>query len=1182
MPTPSVGDISGSSNSMLSEENIRYSFDHENSKKFFFVKRCNQQLLAAATREHPNTVGCLNSSWTSMLYDADGNQFNHADFEGNLFNAITTLGRWKLKGDVKDFLGKFVLQPVLLVEDHYETRYIWGPCLDGGNRLYLVSPALVKTLKEINLHPWIRKIVQVKDRVTKQLVAVHDHRFTRRYYLKFSINVAAFVLAPPVPYMITVFSTNSYIMWAVGQDVIGQLPTRYRICRAINTVARINWEIQGAPFKVVHKVSTRLRKGMARSLLAILEMIGVDVSEYWKEIVVAENWWLDETISILLCTSLVYIVYRAISYSLGVKTEGEYDKSDRHTKSSKKAMKTNQTRQLRRFNHQSSKDLKVCESICKEEDDYEYEGEDGNYLRVGTCKVDKDNFYKSKILDEVVNLTYEFEGAIQVEVRSEDRTHITFKVNSIDDFVVEQHKLDEVSRYRYKSNDKDNFGIFFQMSLVGNQDDIKKQYLAIVKEYEQFHIYEFYADFLIRRVEGDLMCRAKFFTRTTITEGQRKYFTRANLKGLEAVRDRITGKKIVDTSVNKVLNEFRTEGISDVINYLPSFKKNHMVRLVKHNNFNFESTEERSSWGIGHRGVIFLNAHFCKVGEYLRFSRKESDHRWYGICKVIDLNNVRDLAIAKIMTKSDVQKELSNIGVSATISHMMPVKDLFSDVSSVLCSNQEWVAKVDDVEVLTFLPKSDITIFGRAKARMLANVCSEEGIFDCDTKEIFEIRGLSVETRVSQPGDCGGPIFLSRISTPPKLIGFHTGSSRKYIYGAFLVKEDLASFRYESEDVDEWEKLIVKGQPTDLPSGSCCEFIGKYVESSRPAGKMDLSHWHKSPFANEFEEQLQPGPLSAKDPRIEIELPKNLDGEKSLLLGPNGAMCGELPRMDKDILQSIVEQYTIEYTCKISHIHKVPSDLNEAIEQGLNGHPEAIYTKGMELNKAAGLPWSNFSERHKKSDYLDNDDGKISFKKDEAGVILERRVKHKLSKANQGRRLISLSNSKLKDAQIKIDAVKKGKTRVFHCIPVDKIICDATLFGPFKEAYTESFLNLNHAVGVDPHSYSWSRIYEKITTHPNYFDLDYQNYDKFLHQDVMNAVFSIIINVIDNKTKDEWRNARHVLANESINTYVVDYDTIYRTERGNKSGEYLTTVVNCIANDIYSFYCWIKTTGELS
>ena len=243
-------------------------------------------------------------------------------------------------------------------------------------------------------------------------------------------------------------------------------------------------------------------------------------------------------------------------------------------------------------------------------------------------KVDTDNFYKSKILDEVVNLTYEFEGAIQVEVRSEDRTHITFKVNSIDDFVVEQHKLDEVSRYRYKSNDKDNFGIFFQMSLVGNQDDIKKQYLAIVKEYEQFHIYEFYADFLIRRVEGDLMCRAKFFTRTTITEGQRKYFTRANLKGLEAVRDRITGKKIVDTSVNKVLNEFRTEGISDVINYLPSFKKNHMVRLVKHNNFNFESTEERSSWGIGHRGVIFLNAHFCKVGEYLRFSRKESDHRW--------------------------------------------------------------------------------------------------------------------------------------------------------------------------------------------------------------------------------------------------------------------------------------------------------------------------------------------------------------------------------------------------------------------------------------------------------------------------------------------------------------------------------------------------------------------------
>jgi hypothetical protein len=34
------------------------------------------------------------------------------------------------------------------------------------------------------------------------------------------------------------------------------------------------------------------------------------------------------------------------------------------------------------------------------------------------------------------------------------------------------------------------------------------------------------------------------------------------------------------------------------------------------------------------------------------------------------------------------------------------------------------------------------------------------------------------------------------------------------------------------------------------------------------------------------------------------------------------------------------------------------------------------------------------------------------------------------------------------------------------------------------------------------------------------------------------------------------------------------------TERGNKSGEYLTTVINCICNDILSYYAWIKTTGN--
>jgi hypothetical protein len=74
-------------------------------------------------------------------------------------------------------------------------------------------------------------------------------------------------------------------------------------------------------------------------------------------------------------------------------------------------------------------------------------------------------------------------------------------------------------------------------------------------------------------------------------------------------------------------------------------------------------------------------------------------------------------------------------------------------------------------------------------------------------------------------------------------------------------------------------------------------------------------------------------------------------------------------------------------------------------------------------------------------------------------------------------------------------------------------------------------------------------------------------------------VFNIIINTIDEVAPDEWKEARKILATESIETYVVDYDTVYKTERGNKSGEFLTTIVNCIANDILSFYAWIKTTG---
>jgi hypothetical protein len=166
----------------------------------------------------------------------------------------------------------------------------------------------------------------------------------------------------------------------------------------------------------------------------------------------------------------------------------------------------------------------------------------------------------------------------------------------------------------------------------------------------------------------------------------------------------------------------------------------------------------------------------------------------------------------------------------------------------------------------------------------------------------------------------------------------------------------------------------------------------------------------------------------------------------------------------------------------------------------------------------------------------------------------------------------------LKSELTKPSKVEQGNTRVFSCSPVDSVITQAALFVHFKEAYTKAGLDIHHAIGINAHSLAWDRLATKLQTLPNYFDLDYKNFDKMLSRDLMECAFNIIIQVCK-RPGDIWYKARRVAMQESICSLMVDFNTVYITDHGNKSGDYMTTIVNCICNDILSLYCWIKLTG---
>lgn len=336
---------------------------------------------------------------------------------------------------------------------------------------------------------------------------------------------------------------------------------------------------------------------------------------------------------------------------------------------------------------------------------------------------------------------------------------------------------------------------------------------------------------------------------------------------------------------------------------------------------------------------------------------------------------------------------------------------------------------------------------------------------------------------------------------------------------------------------------------------------------------------------NGREEHFAPGRLDPYDPYIEGELPKNGEGRKSLILGPNSEMAKTLPELDQELIDWCVDELVVEQAALFKNsnlLEKVSDRVEEMIDYALNGHPDNKFVRGMEINKAAGLPWSFVAS--KKSDYIEIDEitGRRSFRQNCNGLALQARVTQKLQQAKIGNRVLSFSSSKLKDQPIKIAQAKSGRTRVFHCIPVDLIIFTGALYGPYKEAYTKAGLQCYHAVGIDPKSVGWQELATYMTKHPNYFDADYKNYDKYLHRQIFKAVRKIQRTVIQTVQPDKWDMARAIEELDAIDTYVVDFKTVYKTNRGNKSGSYTTTIDNCLANDLYGLYAWVKTTGVKS
>nr|UGO57136.1 MAG: hypothetical protein 1 [Riboviria sp.] len=633
----------------------------------------------------------------------------------------------------------------------------------------------------------------------------------------------------------------------------------------------------------------------------------------------------------------------------------------------------------------------------------------------------------------------------------------------------------------------------------------------------------------------------------------------------------------------------KEESVCPGLSAMTAFQRQHMCLVESTDLVNIDGIYTSAySHAIGHKDFVFFNAHLLQ-DKSMKFIRVRNIgmtvDRNYHVAKVLTYDSTRDLAVAKLLSRSEIVEALVAIDGSTNLTRLAPSVHRFPSLDTKLMAEGAMGVALQGVKTIHYLPKSGVTVFGSVRERSVHQFRFRDQMSSRDLLEI--VVGGEADVPVSQRGDCGAPIIVAMGANAGKLLGIHAVviPDTNHWHISVITQEDLRAIEGYSADeqcafVDEFESYIDRnGDVSDCPYGEMITPVGEFKFKTLPATRTDLSHWHKSPFSDEFEEQLVPGPLDPEDPIITADLPVNRQGRKSLLIGPNSKLGEKTTPIPADILAWIADQLTEEFTMKLKGSIKQLSDNPEDLLEGaLNGYEGNKFVTGLEVNSAAGLPWS-YLGGPLKSDWVSKDPDTQRRFFTSRGLQVRDRVLKKLKLGRQGKRLISFTNTKLKDTTIKKDKACSGKTRVFHCVPIDMILFESSLMGPFKEAFTAQMIECHHAIGVNPRSIHWDQIAQHLLKHPNFFDMDYVNFDVSTHGDILSTVYEIQRRVIQNLVPDNWDEARKICAQELINTFVVDVKTVYQKNKGNASGGFGTTPTNCLVNIINCIYAWIMLTG---
>jgi len=426
----------------------------------------------------------------------------------------------------------------------------------------------------------------------------------------------------------------------------------------------------------------------------------------------------------------------------------------------------------------------------------------------------------------------------------------------------------------------------------------------------------------------------------------------------------------------------------------------------------------------------------------------------------------------------------------------------------------------------------------------------------------------------TQNGDCGGMLVAMEPRLQHKFIGMHVAGGRANYGYATLVTFEMVQEALELLG----ETIVAQGCMVDTCVRPDSELEVKALSrfgwpegNFRFLGVIDPKLGTLMPqkttlkpsiiFDQVREHVTEPSVLKSNDPRIEGELQKNI-----VMIGVEkygGPSAIFEPRRLDDVVEdinAILATSAPKKNCRVL-----------TMEESVAGLPDDEYMQRINIHSAPGYPWIlTRPQGAKGKEYMFDFDEENCVLKDEK---VKRAVEHRLALAKRGEMVQSIWTPCTKDERRPIKKVKSASTRIFTIGPVDYTIVHRMYCLAFSAHLSRSRLTSFSAVGIDPYSYEWTMLAQRLLSMSNnLFGFDYSKYDGMLPAQLVERVADIVNRWYDDG--EECARVRRVLFLEASHATHIVGNALYECVHGNPSGNPYTVVINTVVNAMFLRYAW--------